>query len=300
MEVFNRIGRFLDRAFSPNFKRRFEQLIIYMALVGFILHLGLIFWVHWQGIPMDDRPELLRSPIDALYTPFSFILIQEVFLLVYYLPQSFTTSIAKQYEIISLIIIRRIFKDVSKLDLKEWTWNDPLSQQLMVDMSGALLLFFLVFLFYKLYRRRPAVSDPQRTRSFINFKKGVSLLLIPIMVGLVFYSFVNWAMSPATFSAGFLREIKDINNIFYNEFFTLLVLVDVFILILSLRYTDNYAQLMRNSGFVISTVLIRFSFIAGPVVNTALVIAGVGFGVLIMWIYNQYDGINPEQVTEEV
>ncbi len=300
MEVINRIGRFLDRAFSPKFKRRFERLIIYMALVGFILHLGLIFWVRWQGIPLEERPELLRSPIDALYTPFSFILIQEVFLLVYYLPQSFTTSIAKQYEIISLIIIRRIFKDVSKLDLKEWTWSDPLSQQLLVDMLGALVLFFLVFLFYKLYRRRPAVSDPQRTRTFINFKKGISLLLIPIMVGLVVYSFVNWAMSSATFSAGFLREIKDINNIFYNEFFTLLVLVDVFILILSLRYTDNYAQLMRNSGFVISTVLIRFSFIAGPLVNTALVISGVGFGVLIMWIYNQYDGINPEQVTEEV
>jgi hypothetical protein len=59
---------------------------------------------------------LLKNPISAIYTPFSFIIIYEV-LLIYYLPKSFTTYITKRYEIITLIIIRKLFKDLSSLQL---------------------------------------------------------------------------------------------------------------------------------------------------------------------------------------
>ena len=39
-----------------------------------------------------------------------------LFLLLYYLPKSTSIYIGKQYEIISLIVIRRIFKDLSNLE----------------------------------------------------------------------------------------------------------------------------------------------------------------------------------------
>jgi len=51
---------------------------------------------------------MFTNPIAAIYTPFSFILIYEVYLLVFYLPKSTTIYIGKQYEIITLILIRGI------------------------------------------------------------------------------------------------------------------------------------------------------------------------------------------------
>jgi hypothetical protein len=64
---------------------------------------------------MGNESLLLTNPISAIYTPFSIILYYEIFLLIFYLPRSFTTSILKQFEIISLIIIRRIFYDIPKI-----------------------------------------------------------------------------------------------------------------------------------------------------------------------------------------
>ena len=49
---------------------------------------------------------------------------------------------------------------------------------------------------------------------------------------------------------------------FFNQFFTLLILADVIILLISFRYTEEYAKLIRNTGFIIATILIRLSFSA--------------------------------------
>ena len=61
--------------------------------------------------------ELLKNPISAIYTPLSFILIYEVYLLIYYLPKSFTTYLTKQSKIFTLMIIRKVFTDLSTLEL---------------------------------------------------------------------------------------------------------------------------------------------------------------------------------------
>ena len=83
-----------------------------------MLHLILIFLNSYNLIEISfGESNLLRNPISALYTPFSFILIYEAFLLVYYIPRSFSTAVSKQYEIMSLIIIRKIFKDIPLVDL---------------------------------------------------------------------------------------------------------------------------------------------------------------------------------------
>jgi hypothetical protein len=78
----------------------------------------------------------------------------------------------------------------------------------------------------------------------------------------------------------------NINYLFFNDFFTLLILVDVFILLLSFAYTDRYSQLIRNTGFIISTILLRLSFSASGITGILLIISGIVFGLLILLIYN--------------
>jgi hypothetical protein len=107
---------FYSKLLSEKTKHKSEKIIVSIAIISFLLHLIIIGLVDFNFININDHSTLLSNPIAAIYTPFSFILIYEVYLLVYYLPKSTTIYIGKQYEIITLIIIRRIFKDLSKLE----------------------------------------------------------------------------------------------------------------------------------------------------------------------------------------
>jgi hypothetical protein len=67
-----------------------------------------------------------------------------------------------------------------------------------------------------------------------------------------------------------------------------LIVVDVLLLLASFFYTDEFHHIMRNSGFVISTMLIKVSFsVEGPV-NNALILGAVVFGLLIQMVHNRY------------
>ena len=102
---------------SEKTRKSSEWIILSIAIASFISHLVLIYLVDFGIISINNSTDLLSNPIAAIYTPFSFILLYEVYLLIYYLPKSFTTYIGKQYEIMTLIVIRRLFKDLSNLTL---------------------------------------------------------------------------------------------------------------------------------------------------------------------------------------
>ena len=79
---------------------------------------------------------------------------------------------------------------------------------------------------------------------------------------------------------------EDLNNLFFNEFFTIMILADVFILLMSFQYTERYSQLIRNTGFIISTILLRLSFSVSGLTSILLIISGIVFGLIILLIYN--------------
>jgi hypothetical protein len=124
--------------------------IIYISIVAFIIHLLFIFLNKFNLFNLELFASLFNNPIAAIYTPFSFILIYEVYLLVYYLPKSTTIYIGKQYEIILLIIIRRIFKDISNLELTNNWFDVKYDLIFLYDIVAVVVLFFLIFIFYRL------------------------------------------------------------------------------------------------------------------------------------------------------
>ena len=46
---------------------------------------------------------------------------------------------------------------------------------------------------------------------------------------------------------------------------------------------------MRNSGFIISTILIRISFSVSGIMNTLLIVSAILFGLLILFIHNKFE-----------
>ena len=282
----SRIEKLFLKVFSENNLKKFEKFILFFATIGFIIHLGLILLNNNGLLNLSiGEDTLLQNPISAIYTPFSFILVYEAFLLIYYLPRSFTTSVGKQYEIISLILIRKIFKDIPDVNLDDnWFLNEN-NIQLIYDLSGILIIFFLIFIFRKLKENLPNLSVNRNLERFINYKRLISLILVPVLTTLCLISFFDW------FNGVFSNEPFDdnLNYLFFVDFFTILILVDVFILLISFQYTERYSQLIRNTGFIISTILLRLSFSATGLVSIILLVSGIIFGIIILAIYNQME-----------
>ena len=82
------IERFSAKVFSEEFKNKTERIFVTLSIVSFVIHLLLIFFKYLKILNFSDD-KLLTNPIAAIYTPFSFILVYEVFLVVYYLQDYF-------------------------------------------------------------------------------------------------------------------------------------------------------------------------------------------------------------------
>jgi len=279
--MLKRVDSLHKKVFSEKNIKSFERLILYFAIAGFLIHLALVFLnLKYDVNYFVGLDSLLSNPISALYTPFSFILVYEAFLLIYYFPRSFTTSIAKEYEIISLVLIRKIFEDIPQLDISSGIYNQQ-SLLLLYDLIAIIIIFYLIFLFRKTIASIPKRKTNENLVRFISYKKILSIVLVPILLFLCLSNLFDW-----TYSIFINNEIvKNINAVFFIDFFTILILVDVFILLLSFQYTDRYHQIIRNTGFIISTILLRLSFSVSGLPSIILLVIGVLFGLIILRIY---------------
>jgi hypothetical protein len=291
--MITKLRNFLyDSVLSESVKNKVERTILVISILSFLAHLIVIFLVKSNVIILPESVGFFDSPIAAIYTPFSFILIYEVYLLIFYLPRSITTYIGKQYEIITLIVIRRIFKDLANLELNS-DWFDIKSDlNFTYDIITALLLFFMIYIFslerQKLHdSKKINTLAPAQLEQFISIKKFMATILVPIFIGIGLVTFTSWVFdgTPANLSVA----IKDVNSIFFDQFFAILIIVDVFLLLFSFFYTDQFHKVIRNSGFIISTILIRLSFSVDGLLNNCLIISSIAFGIVILWIHNRFE-----------
>lgn len=286
-----------EKLLSEKTKEKSERVILVIAIASFIIHLLLIYLsdIGWIHLPAADG--LLNNPIAAIYTPFSFILVYEVYLLLFYLPQSISTYISKQYEIITLIIIRRLFKDLSNLTLTDDWFTIKYDLQFTYDLVAAVLLFFLIYVFNKKakinYKNDVKVAAPSEdVNRFIRIKKLLAASLVPVLIFVALYSFINWSKGIVMPGDTTGVKFENINNIFFEQFFTILIIADVILLLVSFFYTDEFHKVIRNSGFIISTILIRLSFSVTGLLNTLLIVTAIVFGLLILVIHNKFEKSN--------
>jgi hypothetical protein len=279
-----------DLFLSEKTRAKTEKLILKLALFSFFIHLVIIYLIKFDFLAQPVNSELLTNPISAAYTPFSFILIYEVYLLIYYLPKSFTTYITKQYEIITLIIIRKLFKDLSTLELTADWFEIKGDLQFTYDLLASLVLFYLIFLFQKQGKQKTKkdIGENNVIQRFVKRKKIVAVILVPLFFTMALYTLIDWSAG-LSITTDTIPSFESINNLFFDQFFTVLILVDVVLLLISFFYTDQFHKIIRNSGFVISTILIRMSFAVTGFISTILIVVAVLFGLAIIAIHNKYE-----------
>ena len=110
-----------------------------------------------------------------------------------------------------------------------------------------------------------------------------------MLLSLGIYSLTNWLIESFFSLSEMVEGITNVNKVFFDEFFMVLVITDVFLLLVSLIYTDDFSTVIRNSGFIISTILIKISFATDGLVNLLLIVGAVTFGVLIFWIFTRFE-----------
>jgi hypothetical protein len=303
MDLSKLLEKIYQKLLSKKTKEKSERVILWIALVSFLLHLLMIGLIHFNIFIINEPSNLLKNPIAAIYTPFSFILVYEVYLLIYYLPKSTSTYISKQYEIIALIIIRRLFKDLSDLSLSYDWFNIKNDLQFTYDLLASVVLFYLIYLFHvqrtRVYRTiKNSKNHSSSISKFINAKKWVATALVPILFIIAIYSFLNWSIGIFQPLESNAISFKNINNIFFEQFFNILIIADVILLLFSFFHTDEFHKVIRNSGFIISTILIRISFSVSGIINNILIVSAILFGLSILFIHNKFEKKLAEEIQE--
>jgi hypothetical protein len=291
MNYFKKIFLFF---FSAKSKLLFEKTIFVSAILTFIVHFLLITLSNWGKIPPEIAGDASwQSPINAIYTPFTIILIFEIYLLVYYLPSSITSYLGRQYEVIALIFIRQIFSDLSVLSEENAIVEFENLKMLSLSFAGLLVLFLLIFCFYKLSGRKEIRFDEfhvtsSAERRFIISKKIMAFFLMLFFIYLFISSLFD--ASKLDFSVSNIPYIiKTINDTFFQQLFVALILSEVLLLLFTFNLTDKFHKILRNAGFIISTTLLKISFVTQGVSNMIVVLIAVAFGVAVLGIYRLYD-----------
>ena len=71
----------------------------------------------------------------------------------------------------SLILIRKIFKDIPDVDLSDnWILNEN-NLQLIYDLTGVLIFFYLIYMFKKLKENLPKLPVHQNLERFLSVIK---------------------------------------------------------------------------------------------------------------------------------
>jgi hypothetical protein len=243
---------------------------ISVSLVFLFLGSLAIIELNRQGLlPADLAAFLPKNHFYAVHAAFTVILVLEVISLIFVLPCSFSRSLGKQFEILSLILIRNAFKELSY-------FAEPLGYEGNVDKIlhilasgfGALLIFALLGLYYKIQKRSEEDSRHIDLYGFVASKKAISLLLLVSFIGMGGYSLYQTALG---------IEHPD----FLHGFYTQLILTDILIVLVSQCFHPSAKMIFRNSGYALSTLMIRLALVAPVYYNVLLGSAAMVFAILL-------------------
>ncbi len=217
-----------------------------------------------------------RNHLVAIEWAFTMVLVLEVVGLTLALSNSVSISVGKQLEVLSLILLRNTFKEISHLD-EPLIWEQVESALIPMASSalGALAIFVVLGFFYRIRKSYPLAAQVGERSKFILAKKNIAILLLCGFAMIVVHGF--WGYLSRGASEGI-----------FEKFYTLLLFSDVLLVLISMRYSSGYLVAFRNSGFAVVTVLIRLALIAPPLIG-ALLGAGTAFFALgIIYAYNTF------------
>lgn len=269
-----KIGKAYDVLFEHWEGLRSQRLQANLLVFVFIFSLFAIELMRQGLLPVWIQ--LPKNHFYAVKVVFDILLLLEVLGLIFNLANSVANSMGKQFEILSLILLRQSFKEFVHFQ-EPVVWNQIQNSVKFIisDSLGALLIFGLISVYYSMQKHRKITENADELASFITAKKILAIFLLLAFVLIGFYDLKLWLSEGKTYP-------------FFEVFYTILIFSDVLIVLISLRYNSTYSVVFRNSGFAVATIIIRLALTAPPFFNVGLGITALLLSIGLTYIYNNF------------
>ena len=249
---------------------RFRRVVALLLAGAYLLALAAVEASQRGWLPVPWRVRTTHGHFVAVELALYLLLGYEVVGLVLGIARSVSNAAGKQFEIFSLILLRHSFEEFAYIG-EPIVWDAarlPVLRMLS-NAFGALAIFVLLGFYYRAQRHLPLTDDAHDRESFVAAKKLVALVLLALFGGLA------------------LRGIGAHGTTFFEAFYTVLVLADVLLVFLSLRYSAAYHVVFRNSGLAVATVILWLGLAAPAFYNAALGIAAAAFALALTYSYGR-------------
>jgi len=250
------------------------------AFVGTFLALSFLFGIF--AVEMNIRgfvPGFIAHLIPVKHVViiaqvFTILLCFEVISLIFSFVHSVSISMGKQIEVLSLVLLRDVFKEFSHFNEPiEWIQIKVYLFPMMSSAIGAFVIFIILGYYYKIYKSKPITEDVNERRNFIKIKKNIAFFLLLCFIIIIIYEAILYIKTGIPHKA-------------FETFYTILIFSDILIILVAMRYSSSYIITFRNSGFAVATVFIRLALMAPPPfsaligIGSALFVVGLSFNYM--------------------
>lgn len=265
---YDSLQRFWERAAT---ERGFGMILlwVYLCTLGAVELQRMKLFPSWLP-PVPD------THFFSIQLAFTLILVLEVISLIFILPSSLSRSMGKQLEILTLILLRNAFKELSLLPEPVSIGMENLSSVIDIAVSGAGAI--CVFLCLGFYRQnvvhQPFLKNKALIQGYIRSKKLLAFALLLIFA---------WLCGRDCWLA-----LHNHTSNFFETIYTILIFADIAMVLIAQRYMPCYYAVFRNSGFVIGTLMMRLALSAPPLLCSALAVFAGLYVLALTWGTNRF------------
>ncbi len=246
-----------------------------------------ILWVYLAALATIEMKHMGFLPpwLDAvtpknhffsIHLAFTLILGLEVISLILVIPSSLSEAMGKQFQILTLILLRNAFEELSLLpepvSVAEDIWPAVI---IGVSGAGAFCVFLCLGLYKRIVRTQHFISSAELRVHYVMSKKILALMLFIVVMAIA-----------ARDCAAFFRSGE--NGNFFETVYTVLIFADITMVLIAQRYMPAFYAVFRNSGFVVGTLLMRLALSATPLWAPAIAISAAIFVLAVTWGTNRF------------
>lgn len=268
-----KIDQALDNLMSPEARAWLEWIFGIGAIISLFIHL---FGITIAKIGLYENSSLSESSyLTAITTPFTVILLYEIFQLAISFRKPLSEYVLAQLELVSLVFIRDIFKTLAHFDIQGQAYWWDLTREISFSILSALILLTGTIIIRKIfYAEHSSIRGMEfESRMMLFLKKIISIcLMLGIAIILVLYLSDVWRYD-SPFHV--FDDVRLAN--FFPEIFIIFIIADTMLFLFGFLYHDEYFVLFSHAVYLIAVILVRLTLS----VNSALDVVFVTIGLLI-------------------
>lgn len=260
---------------------RMHRLISNTLVAIFVFSLLLYFLVDKSILPETGILKSFKNPFFSIDISFTTLLLTEIVSLIFVLPKSVAKSVAKQFELLSLIFLRHGFQEFSKVHSLDWESMLAPVQHMFIYGFVSLVIYFIIGIVYKKQRHILICRTDLAQQNFVRFKRGISMLLLIAFLVIVITDFSDLIQHGIYVSS-------------FHTFFTMLIFSDILVLLITIRYALDYRTMYRYSAFILATIFIRIALTAHAYYDVIIGVSAALYLLMLVLTYNYFQSKKEE------